>query len=68
MTELLVGTKKGLFVLEGEPGDGFQVTARAFAGEPVEYALRDPRSGRILAATSSPLPAEPAPVGFRRRH
>ena len=52
MTELLVGTKKGLFVLEGEPGSGFQVTARAFAGEPVEYALRDPRSGRVLAAGS----------------
>ena len=25
MTELLVGTKKGLFVLEGEPGDAFEV-------------------------------------------
>ena len=55
MTELLVGTKKGLFVLEGEPGAGFEVTARAFAGEPVEYALRDPRSGRLLAAVSSPF-------------
>ena len=53
MTELLVGTKKGLFVLEGEPGEGFEITARAFAGEPVEYAMRDPRSGRILAAVTS---------------
>ena len=53
MTELLVGTKKGLFVLEGTPGDGFEVTARAFAGEPVEYAMRDPGSGRILAAVTS---------------
>ena len=35
MTEVLVGTKKGLFVLEGEPGAGYEVTARAFAGEPV---------------------------------
>ena len=34
MTELLVGTKKGLFVLEGDPASGFEVTARAFAGEP----------------------------------
>ena len=41
MTELLVGTKKGLFVLEGDPAEGFEVTARAFAGEPVEFALRD---------------------------
>src|SRR5690242_10628660 len=55
MTELLLGTKKGLFVLEGEPGGGFEVTARAFAGEPVEYAMRDPRSGRILASVTSPF-------------
>jgi photosystem II stability/assembly factor-like uncharacterized protein len=55
MTELVVGTKKGLFVLEGEPGSPFEVTARAFAGEPVEYALRDRRSGRVLAAVSSPF-------------
>ena len=46
MTELLVGTKKGLFALEGEPGGDFEVIARAFAGEPVEYAMRDPRTGR----------------------
>src|SRR4051812_43410375 len=55
MTEVLLGTKKGLFVLEGEPGSGFEVTARAFAGEPVEYALRDPRSNRILASVTSPF-------------
>jgi photosystem II stability/assembly factor-like uncharacterized protein len=55
MTELLVGTKKGLFVLEGEPGSGFEPTARAFAGDPVEYALRDPRSGRVLASVTSPF-------------
>jgi len=53
MTELLVGTKKGLFVLEGEPGAPFEVTTRAFAGEPVENALRDPRSGRLLASVTS---------------
>jgi photosystem II stability/assembly factor-like uncharacterized protein len=53
MTELLVGTKKGLFVLEGEPGGPFAVTARAFAGEPVEYAMRDPRTGRLLASVTS---------------
>jgi hypothetical protein len=55
MTELLVGTKKGLFVLEGDPAGGFEVTARAFAGEPVEYALRDPRTGRALASVTSPF-------------
>jgi photosystem II stability/assembly factor-like uncharacterized protein len=53
MTQLLVGTKKGLFVLEGEAGRSFEVAARAFAGEPVEFATRDPRSGRTLAAVTS---------------
>ena len=53
MTELLVGTKKGLFALEGEPGAEFAVKARAFAGEPVEYAMRDPRTGRLLASVTS---------------
>jgi photosystem II stability/assembly factor-like uncharacterized protein len=55
VTELLVGTKKGLFVLNGEPGETFSVSGRAFAGEPVEYAMRDPRTGRILVAMTSPF-------------
>jgi photosystem II stability/assembly factor-like uncharacterized protein len=54
MTEVLVGTKKGLFVLENE-GDDFAVTTRQFAGEPVEYAMRDPHSGRYFAAMISPF-------------
>jgi photosystem II stability/assembly factor-like uncharacterized protein len=53
MTELLVGTRKGLFVLDGEPGAEFERKARAFAGEPVEYAMRDPRTGRLLASVTS---------------
>jgi photosystem II stability/assembly factor-like uncharacterized protein len=53
VTELLVGTKKGLFALEGEPGGPFEVRCRAFAGQPVEYAMRDPRTGRVLAAVTS---------------
>ena len=53
MTELLVATKKGLFVLEGDPGGPFEPTARAFAGEPVEYAMRDPRTGRLVASVTS---------------
>jgi photosystem II stability/assembly factor-like uncharacterized protein len=55
MSELLLGTKKGLFVLEGEPGEPFEVKARAFAGEPVEYAMREPRSGRLLASVTHPI-------------
>jgi photosystem II stability/assembly factor-like uncharacterized protein len=53
MTELLVGTKKGLFVYEGEPGGPFDLAARAFPGEPVDYAMRDPRSGRLLASVTN---------------
>ena len=49
MTELLVGTRKGLFVLEGEPGAAFALVTRAFVGEPVDYAMRDPRTGRLFA-------------------
>ena len=52
MTELLVGTKKGLFALQGADG-AFEITARAFAGEPVEFATRDSRSGRYLASVTS---------------
>ncbi len=55
MTELLVGTKKGLFALQGDAGAPFRVVARAFAGEPVEYALRDARSGRVFASVTSPF-------------
>jgi hypothetical protein len=55
VTEVIVGTKKGLFVLEGEPGGPFEITARAFAGEPVDHAMRDPRGGRLIATVSSPF-------------
>jgi photosystem II stability/assembly factor-like uncharacterized protein len=52
MTELLVGTKKGLFALQGDDGS-FEITARSFAGEPCEFAIRDARSGRYLASVTS---------------
>src|SRR5437763_15535763 len=55
MTELLVGTKKGLFVLDGQPGSAYEISTRAFPGEPVDYAVRDPRSGRLLATMTSPF-------------
>jgi photosystem II stability/assembly factor-like uncharacterized protein len=55
MTELLVGTKKGLFVLRGDARSEkpFEVAARAFAGNVVEFAIRDPRSGRYFASVTS---------------
>lgn len=52
MTELLVGTRKGLFVLDGEPGSPFDIATRTFPGEVVEYAMRDPRSGRYFASVT----------------
>jgi hypothetical protein len=55
VTELLLGTRKGLFALEGEPGAPFEVAARAFAGEPVDYAMRDPRTSRLFASMTSPF-------------
>ena len=55
MSELLLGTKKGLFVLEGERGGAFEVAARAFPGETVDHAMRDARTGRVLASVTSPV-------------
>ncbi|HVS66551.1 MAG TPA: exo-alpha-sialidase [Thermoanaerobaculia bacterium] len=50
--ELLAGTRKGLFVLRGERGGPLEVAGRAFKGEEVEYAIRDPRRGRYLASVT----------------
>jgi len=55
MTELLLGTRKGLLALEGEPGGPFEVRARAFPGETIDYTTRDPRSGRVFATVTSPF-------------
>ena len=46
MTELLVGTRKGLFVLDGDGDEPFAITTRAFVGDPVDYAMREPATGR----------------------
>jgi hypothetical protein len=50
--EVLVGTKKGLFVLRGRRGDAMSVAARAFPGMAVEYAIRDRRTGTYLASVT----------------
>ncbi|HXF73801.1 MAG TPA: MoaD/ThiS family protein [Actinomycetota bacterium] len=52
--ELLVGTRKGLVVLRGPREGELEVATRAFPGTPVEYAVRDPRTGVYLAAVTSP--------------
>ena len=51
-TELLVGTRKGLFVLRGDGDDEMEVVARSFPGSSVEFAIRDPRSGLYLASVT----------------
>jgi molybdopterin converting factor small subunit/photosystem II stability/assembly factor-like uncharacterized protein len=50
--ELLVGTRKGLFVLRGPRGGPMEPVHRAFPGEVVEFAVRDPRSGMYLAGVT----------------
>jgi photosystem II stability/assembly factor-like uncharacterized protein/molybdopterin converting factor small subunit len=51
-TELLVGTRKGLFVLRGDPDGEMTVVARSFPGSNVEFAIRDRRSGLYLASVT----------------
>lgn len=50
--EVLAGTRKGLFVLRGTRGGRLEIAARHFAGQPVEYAVRDPRTGRCFASVT----------------
>jgi photosystem II stability/assembly factor-like uncharacterized protein len=50
--EVLVGTKKGLFVLRGRRGGPMAIAGRAFQGIVVEFAMRDPRSGRYFASVT----------------
>lgn len=51
-TELLVGTKKGLVVLRGRRGQAMEIAGRHFPGQVVEYACRDPRTGRTFASVT----------------
>jgi molybdopterin converting factor small subunit/photosystem II stability/assembly factor-like uncharacterized protein len=52
VTELLVGTRKGLVVLRGPRGRAMEIAGRAFAGHTVEYAVRDPNTGTYLASVT----------------
>lgn len=51
--ELLIGTRKGLFILRGEAGGEMTVAGRKFEGNDVEFAIRDPRTGRYFASVTS---------------
>lgn len=50
--ELLVGTRKGLFVLRGHRAGELDVLERQFPGLEVEYACRDRRTGTYFAAVT----------------
>jgi molybdopterin converting factor small subunit/photosystem II stability/assembly factor-like uncharacterized protein len=50
--EVLVGTRKGLYILRGPRGGAMEQAARHFGGNTVEFAMRDPRSGRYLASVT----------------
>ena len=50
--ELLVGTRKGLFVLRGRKGGPMQEVERMFSGQVVEFAIRDPRTGTYFASVT----------------
>jgi molybdopterin converting factor small subunit len=50
--EVLAGTRKGLIVLRGPRGGPMAVAGRCFEGQVVEYAVRDPRSGRYHASVT----------------
>ncbi len=52
IVEILLGTKKGLISLRGPRGGELIAGVREFPGEAVEYAIRDPRSGRLFAAVT----------------
>jgi molybdopterin converting factor small subunit len=50
--ELLVGTRKGLFVLRGSRGGSMEQAGRVFAGTTVEFAMRDDRSNTYFASVT----------------
>lgn len=50
--ELLVGTRKGLFVLRGPRTGPMDQVTRQFEGTVVEFAIRDRRTGTYLASVT----------------
>jgi photosystem II stability/assembly factor-like uncharacterized protein len=52
--QLSVGTRKGLFLLRGEPGNGaWELEGPLLSGWSVYHALVDPRDGTLYAATNN---------------
>lgn len=51
-TEILVGTRKGLFVMRGDRQGPLEIASRHFVEMPVDFAGYDPRSGTYLAGVT----------------
>ncbi|MEX2553811.1 MAG: exo-alpha-sialidase [Actinomycetota bacterium] len=51
-TEVLVGTRKGLFVLRGDREGPLEIATRHFDEVPVDFAGFDPRTGTYLAGVT----------------
>jgi molybdopterin converting factor small subunit len=51
-TELLVGTRKGLFILRGRRGRPPEEVHRKFSGQVVEYAINDGRTDTYFASVT----------------
>jgi photosystem II stability/assembly factor-like uncharacterized protein len=51
-TEVLVGTRKGLFVLRGDREGPLEIAARQFNEVPVDFACYDPSTGSYLAGVT----------------
>ena len=51
-TELLIGTRKGLFVLRGPRGGPMVEVERKFSGQVVEYTIKDPRTETYFASVT----------------
>lgn len=51
-TEILVGTRKGLFVLQGDREGPLEIASRHFVEVPVDFACFDTRTGTYLAGVT----------------
>ena len=49
-SRMLVGSRKGLFILEPEKQGAWRIARQAFLGQPVSMVLHDPRDGALYAA------------------
>ena len=52
VSELLIGTRKGLVIGRSDDRQRWSFRDTLFPGWAVDYAVRDPRSGRIWAAVT----------------